>query len=100
MIGTIKNRRGIAPLLIVLIIFAVLAIIYIILYIPIPAFKAIRYTINYWAILLTFFAVQVGLIYIYYKGISLFVKGFDDIKKLATGYTQRFKQFIHIKLKI
>lgn len=96
----IKGRKGIAPIVIVLVIFAIILLFYVVLYLPIPAFKALRYTINYFAILLIFFSIQVGIVYLYYKGISYFTKGFNDIKKGIMGYTEKFKQYIHIKMRV
>jgi hypothetical protein len=95
-----KNRRGVAPIVVVLGIFGVILLIYLLLYLPIPAFKAMRYSINYWMILLVFFSVQAGIIYIFYKLISLSSKGFKDLKGAITNYTNTFKDFINLKFRV
>ena len=74
-----KNRKGVAPLVVVLGILGVMVLIYLLLYLPFPAFKAMRYTLNYWMILMVFFSIQVGIIYLFYKLISLSSKGLPDL---------------------
>lgn len=93
------NKKGIAPLVIVLIIAGVILLFYIILFLPIPSFKALRYSINYWSILLLFFAFQVGLVYLYYKIISLIMRGYKDISGFVTNLSNRFSKFIKIKFR-
>jgi hypothetical protein len=100
MMKMIRNNKGVAPIVAVLAIFAVLVLLYAFLFLPIPAFKAIRYSINYWIILVAFFAIQVGIIYVYYKGISYLTRGFSDIKKNILTYTDKFKKFIHLKFRV
>lgn len=96
----LKNKRGVAPILVVLMILGVLLLFYIVLYLPIPAFKSLRYTINYWGIVLAFFSIQAGIVYLYYKVFSLFFKGFKDIQRNLMSYTDKFKKFIHFKMRV
>jgi len=93
MIKTKLNRKGIAPILAVLIILGVLVAIYLFLYIPIPAFTALRYTLNYWGIVIFFFSMQVGIIYLVYKGISYFGKGFKDIQKFVKNWQIKIRNY-------
>lgn len=94
-----RNNKGIAPLLIVLIILGVLALIYVILLLPIPAFTSIRYTINYWSILILLIAIQVGLIFLVYEIISYARKGLNNITKLDKDWLKSIRQWVTIKFR-
>jgi hypothetical protein len=95
-----KTRKGIAPIVIVLSIAGVILLFYLVLYLPIPSFKALRYTINYWSILLLFITFQVGLVYVYYKIIYYLMKGFADIKYFVQNISNKFSNFIKIRLRV
>ena len=90
---TIKHTKAIAPILAVLAILGVLVVIYLVLYIPVPAFTALRFTLNYWGIVIFFFAIQVGLIYIFYKGISYIARGFRDIQRFVKNWQNKIRNY-------
>lgn len=88
------NRKGLAPLAIVLFIFLILTGIYVVLFIPIPAFTKLRVTINYYFVVIIWFALQVGIVYAYYKLAVLIVRGFNIYKNKLLKLTFNVKKFI------
>lgn len=90
--GILKNKRGIAPLFFVLGVILILVIIYILLFLPFPAFTKIRTIINYFLIIILWIIIQVGLIYGYIQ-VGGFVSG--SIKKVQTKVTDWSMQIRH-----
>lgn len=98
--GLYRQKKAIAPLLVVLIILGVLVLIYILLYLPIPAFTSIRYTINYWSILLAFFTIQVGLIYVVIKLISSVRVAFSKLKSLDKDWLKTMQKWVRTHFRL
>ena len=74
------NRKGV---ILPIIVFAglTLVVIYIILFLPIPAFARIRQTINYFSILIFWVLFQALLIFLYYKGAIYARRGYKIYQK-------------------
>jgi hypothetical protein len=89
-----RNKRGIAPLVIVLYIIAILIVLYLVLLIPIPSFTAIRTTINYFLILILWIILQVGLILGYYKLGRYSTRLFKISKRKLHNLTNSFDKFL------
>ena len=68
-----NDKRGVLPL--VFIVLGIVVVFYLILFLPIPAFKKIRAMINYFSILAIFLVLQAGIVYGYYKLGNLISKG-------------------------
>lgn len=60
------NKKGVSSIVILLSVVVVLLIIYLVLLIPIPVFKLIRSTINFFLVFILWFLIQAILIYFYY----------------------------------
>lgn len=87
-----SDKRGVIP--IVLIVIGVLLILYLLLYLPIPSFKKIKAIVNYFSIFILFLAIQVGIIYGYYKLGTYVTKGIMFYNKSILNLTTRIKQNI------
>lgn len=89
-----KSKKGVAPLFIVLSIFAVLVLIYLLLFIPIPSFTEKRTVINYFLILVFWIVLQVGLIYGYLKLGQLAVKGFGLLRGKVKNLSSSINRYL------
>jgi hypothetical protein len=91
-----KNKKAIATISIIMsIIFAIIGI-YLILFIPLPAFTRIRMTFNYFLILIFFIVIQIGLIYAYYKLGKYAMRGFNIIKTKLMNWSINIRNYIVI----
>lgn len=88
------NRRGFAPILIVLIGFGVLALFYVILFIPIPAFTQLRKTINYFIWIILWFLVQALFLGIYFEVGKYMTKAFYYYKENVLKLSIKINNFI------
>lgn len=89
-----NGKKGIAPLILIAGVIGFLLIIYLVLFLPIPKFAEIRSIINYFAILIFWFAFQGLLIYGYYQLGKLFYKGFTTYKKKLLTITEKINNMI------
>jgi amino acid transporter len=90
---TKMNKRGfVFPVLIFVII--ALIFVYILLYLPIPAFAQIKGIIHYLMIVIVWFVLQIGIIYGYYKVGVLAVRGFRIYKNKLQLWTFNVKSFL------
>jgi len=94
MLKNIKSKKGIAPVFIFMIITLALLGIYLLLYIPIPAFTKLRVIINYFLILIWWILFQGLLIYGYYKLVSFAVTGIKLYRKKMITWTTKAKNLI------
>jgi hypothetical protein len=88
------NRRGIAPLFIILWVILALVIIYLILFIPIPAFTSLRTQINYFLILIFWVVLQVGIIIGYYKVGTYALKGISAVRFKVVNWSLNIRDYI------
>lgn len=88
------NKRGFAPLFVILGLVLGLIIIYCLLFIPIPAFTKVRMLVNYFLIIILWVLIQAGLIYGYYHGGKFVVRGFSTLKKMLTNWSLSIEKFI------
>lgn len=88
------NKRGIAPLFIVLIVGCVLIGIYLLLFLPIPSFTSVRTLINYILILIVFVLLQVGLIFSYYTVIRFIVKIVSNSKRKLNRFAVNMRKIL------
>lgn len=91
-----KNKKGMATIFLVLTVFFILGGIYLILFIPLPAFTRLRMTVNYLLILIFFIALQVGLIYGYYKLGKYVTIGFNLLKGKLMKWSLNIRNYIII----
>jgi membrane protease YdiL (CAAX protease family) len=77
----LKNKKGIAIFYIIAFIILGLVAIYLILLLPIPAFKLLRTKINYFLLLAFFIILQVGIIFGYYELGKFGFKIFGNVRK-------------------
>jgi hypothetical protein len=91
-----KNKKGIAPLFIMLGVIFVLVIIYLILLIPLPAFTSIRTQVNYWLILIFWIILQVGIIVGYYEVGRFGLKGIQKIRYGVVNWSLKIRDYIII----
>ena len=89
-----RGKRGIAPIAIAGIIFLVLMIVYLFLYLPIPAFTALRQTINYFLILILWFLFQFTIIYGIFKAIQYLVRAYKLYRFKILGWALQVKKYI------
>ena len=88
------NKRGIAPLFIILGFIVVLVIIYLILFIPIPAFTSLRTQINYFLIIAFWVLLQVGIIFGYFEAGKYVFKGVNALKYKTTDWSLKLRDYI------
>jgi hypothetical protein len=88
------NKRAVAPMIIILGILAVVVGIYIVLFIPIPAFTEFRRTINFYVIVLLWFLVQAGFIFLYFEMGMYMKKGFGFYKNTVMKLSLKVREFI------
>jgi hypothetical protein len=89
-----RNKKGITPLLIILIVVLALIVIYVLLLLPIPAFATIRTIINYFLILIFWIVLQVGLVYGYYKIGSYVATGFKSTRHKLQKLSLNIEKYI------
>jgi len=89
-----KNRKGIVPFAVIGFILLFVLVIYLGLYLPIPAFTALRQTINYFLVLILWFTFQFVLIYGAYKGIMYAKMAYHMYKKDILGWALNVKKYI------
>ena len=91
-----KNKKAVLTISIIMSVIFALIVIYLILFIPLPAFTRIRMTINYFLILILFILIQVGLIYGYYKLGKYATRGFNIIKTKLMNWSINIRNYIVI----
>lgn len=92
-----NNKRGIAPIVIVGILVLICIAFYLVLYIPIPAFKSLRTIINYFLAIIFFILLQVAIILGYYYAVKYAIKGFQLYKNKIQKTFMNIKTFIITK---
>ena len=91
----IKNKRGVvAPLFIVLGFLGVLFIIYLILFLPIPAFTSLRTQVNYFLILAFWVLLQVGIILGYFEIGKYGLKGINLLRHKVMNWSLGIRDYI------
>lgn len=90
----IKNKKAIAPIFIFVIIILALIGIYLLLFIPVPAFAKMRTIINYFLIIILWFIVQGLIIFGYYKLGTLVIKGLKLYQVKIVDWSLRVKDII------
>lgn len=89
-----NNKRGLTPILIAGIVVLVLAVLYIILLLPFPTFISIRSVINYFAIIVLWIAIQVGVVYGIYEIIKRITKGYQHYKSKILNWDMKIKHYL------
>lgn len=89
-----KNKKGIAIITTIVTIVLILLVIYLILYLPIPKFAKIKNFVNYIMILIVWFALQVGLVFLYFKLGTYAVRGWNFYKNKIQMWTINVKRFL------
>ena len=75
-----NNKKGVASIIVVAILMLVLIVIYLVLFLPIPSFTALRTIINYFLSIGFFILIQVAVVLGYYYAGKYAVKGFNIYK--------------------
>lgn len=88
------NKKGIAPLIVVFYGIIILLIVYLLLFIPIPAFTRIKAIVNYFLIILLWIILQVGFVYLYITLGRFFVKAFRVVKLKVIRGSFSVRKFI------
>jgi len=88
------NRKGVIPIVVVGWIALALIGIYIILLLPIPAFKFIRGNIELISIFGLWILVQVAIIYAYYYIFKYIFKAVRLFKKYIVKFSVNFKKLV------
>lgn len=86
-----NSKKGIAPIVIVGILMLVCLVIYLVLYLPIPAFTSLRMVINYFLSIIFFILIQVAIVLGYYYAGKYALIGFRIYK------TRIQKTFMDVK---
>jgi uncharacterized membrane protein YkvI len=93
----LKDKRGVAPLFFVLGVILVLVIIYILLFLPFPAFTKIRTIVNYFLIIILWIVLQVGIIYGYIKVGGFIGKSIIKVQTKIQYWSMKIKRHIIAK---
>lgn len=88
------SKKAVAPVMIVLIGFGILALFYVVLLIPIPAFTQLRKTINYFIMIILWFLVQALFLGIYFEVAVYMRKGFYFYKENLLKLSIKINNFI------
>ena len=91
-----KSKKAIAPIMIGLIVIGVLALIYLLLFLPFPAFKAFRQTINFYLILSIWVSLQILIIWGFAKLILGVNKSIKTYKQNILRWNLKVKEWIMI----
>jgi hypothetical protein len=91
-----RNKKGIAPIAVIVAILLGLGVFYMLLFLPIPAFKAIRMSSNFFMVLVLWFTIQAIFIYGYFKLGQLIFRGIAYYKMGLKRLTQGFKKWLLI----
>jgi hypothetical protein len=89
-----NGKKGIAPLLVIGIFIIAMVVIYMFLFIPIPAFATIRNLINYILIILLWIIVQAIFILGYYYAGKYIVLGYKKYKIIFDNLVLKFQTFL------
>lgn len=90
-----KSKKGVVtPLFIILGVVISLLVIYLLLFIPIPAFTSIRTQVNYFLILIFWVVLQVGLVLGYYKVGTLALKGVQGLRFKVVNWSLDIRKYI------
>jgi hypothetical protein len=89
-----NNKKGIATITIITIIFLILIGIYLILLIPIPSFTKVRTIINYFLIIKLWIFLQGLIIYAYYNVAKYVTMGIRIYKKKVMNWSVNVKNYI------
>lgn len=92
-----KNKKGVVMFGILIFVVLIMVIFYSLLFLPIPAFKTIRITINYFLMVLAWILIQIFVIYGYYKIGFYVVKGFNFLKYKTTEWALGMGSWIMTK---
>jgi hypothetical protein len=92
-----NSRKGIAPIIIVGIFAFVMVVIYLLLYIPIPAFTSLRSIINYFLSIMFFILIQVAIILGYYYAVRYAIRGINLYKGRIQKTALNIKSFVITK---
>lgn len=90
----IKNRKGVAGIVIVGIIALVLLAIYILLFLPVPSFTKLRSVVNYVLIILFWIIFQAGIILAYYHLGKLIVRGVRIYRNKFKNAITRIRSYL------
>lgn len=88
------NRKGITPLFAIVYVILILLSVYLILFLPIPAFKTLRVTINYFLLLIFWVIIQVLIIYAYYKLIRFCIVNVLGLRQKIHNWTFKIKRYV------
>lgn len=88
----IKNKRGVVPMLVVIV--GIILGAYLVLLIPIPAFTRVRSQINYYSIVSLWILLQIGVVYGVVQVIKYFKQGLKMYKKQLLHWDLKIKDFI------
>lgn len=89
-----KSKKAVAPLFVILGFIAVLIIIYLVLFIPIPAFTSIRTQVNYFLILAFWILLQVGIILAYFELGKYVFKGINILRFKVIDWSLKLRNHI------
>lgn len=88
------SRKGVAPIAVIGIALAVILVVYLILFIPIPAFTKLRQSINYYLVVALWIVIQASVVYGVYKVIMYINQGIKIYKNNLLKIDTKIKDFI------
>lgn len=88
------NKKGITPLFAIIYLILLLLSVYLVLFLPVPAFKTVRMIINYFLMLIFWVVVQILIIYVYYKLIGFCIENILKLRKKITNWTFKIKKYV------
>jgi hypothetical protein len=89
-----RGKRGIAPIVVAGAVLFMVALIYLGLFIPIPAFKSLRQTINYFLVVILWILFQFAIIYGAYRVIAYLGLAYKTYRYKILGWALNVKKFI------
>jgi hypothetical protein len=91
-----KNKKGLAPLLIIVIVLVTLwIIIWGASYLPfLGMLSTLKDKIYYWVVLMLYIGIQVGAVYVFYKIVKWITKLVKDYKRYILQWDLKIKQFL------
>lgn len=92
-----RNRKGLTPIVILTFIAITMIVVYLLLYLPIPAFKNFRATINYFLIIALWFVLQAFVVFAYIKLGQLAIKGIRILKTKVLKWNTQLERYIVFK---
>lgn len=91
-----KNKKGIAPFIVIGSFLLVILAVYLFMFLPFPALKPIKANVDYFIILSLWVILQIAFIYFYFKLATWSITLFKFYKEYVFGLSLKIKDFIQV----